>query len=70
MKVTIKLSGHILFPTLGAMPDLKKYVAVIKEIKSLGHDPFVVVGGGEPARTTSGWQGSRGLMNRHAIRSG
>jgi uridylate kinase len=50
MKVTIKLSGHILFPTLGATPDLKKYVAVIREVKTLGHDPFVVVGGGEPAR--------------------
>jgi len=50
MKVTIKLSGHILFPTLGATPDLKGYVAAIKKVKALGHSPFVVVGGGEPAR--------------------
>ena len=50
LNVTIKMSGHILFPSLGAIPDLKPYVAVIKELKSLGHSIYVVVGGGEPAR--------------------
>lgn len=50
MNVTIKLSGHVLFPSLHTLPDLKPYAAVIKEIKSLGYLPHVVVGGGEPAR--------------------
>lgn len=50
MKVTIKLSGHVLFPSLEVQPNLEPYVAVIKEIKSLGHSPYVVVGGGAPAR--------------------
>jgi uridylate kinase len=50
MNVTIKLSGHVLFPSLGATPDLKGYVTAIKEVKAIGHNPFVVVGGGEPAR--------------------
>ncbi|MGQ9760103.1 MAG: UMP kinase [Candidatus Methanomethylicaceae archaeon] len=48
--MTIKLSGHVLFSSLSALPDLKAYANVIKEIKSLGHLPHVVVGGGEPAR--------------------
>lgn len=50
MKVTIKLSGHILFPSLEVQPNFKPYADVIKEIKSLGHLPYVVVGGGAPAR--------------------
>jgi uridylate kinase len=50
LNVTIKLSGHVLFPSLDAVPDLKGHVAVIKKIKAKGHSPFVVVGGGEPAR--------------------
>lgn len=50
MNVTIKLSGHVLFPSLDAVPDLKGHVAAIRKIKAKGHSPFVVVGGGEPAR--------------------
>jgi uridylate kinase len=50
LNVTIKLSGHVLFPSLDATPDLKGYVAAIRKIKTKGHSPFVVVGGGEPAR--------------------
>lgn len=50
LNVTIKLSGHILFPSLEVQPNLKPYVDIIKEIKSLGHSPYVVVGGGAPAR--------------------
>jgi uridylate kinase len=50
LNVTIKLSGHILFPKLGSTPDIKGYVKVIRELKKMGHNPFVVVGGGEPAR--------------------
>lgn len=50
MNVTIKISGHVLFPSLDATPDLKGYVAAIRKIKAKGHSPFVVVGGGEPAR--------------------
>lgn len=50
MNVTIKLSGHILFPRLGVQPALKGYVDVVKEIKAGGDNPFLVVGGGEPAR--------------------
>lgn len=50
MKVTIKLSGHILFPDLISMPDLKPYVNAIEQLKRRGHEVFVVVGGGEPAR--------------------
>lgn len=50
MNVTIKLSGHVLFPSLDAVPDLKGHVAIIKKIKAKGNSPFVVVGGGEPAR--------------------
>jgi len=50
LKVTIKLSGHILFPSLEVQPNFKPYADVIKEIKSLGHLPYVVVGGGAPAR--------------------
>lgn len=50
MNVTIKLSGHVLFPSLGTTPDLKGYVDAIRKVKAGGHSPFVVVGGGEPAR--------------------
>lgn len=50
MNVTIKISGHVLFPSLDATPDLKGYVDTIRKIKAKGHSPFVVVGGGEPAR--------------------
>jgi uridylate kinase len=50
LNVTIKISGHVLFPSLDATPDLKGYVAAIRKIKAKGHSPFVVVGGGEPAR--------------------
>lgn len=50
MNITIKLSGHILFPKLGAPPALGDYVEVIRKVKAMGHRPFVVVGGGEPAR--------------------
>ena len=48
--VTIKLSGHVLFPSLGIFPALKGYVESITALESLGHNTFVVVGGGEPAR--------------------
>lgn len=50
MNVTIKLSGHVLFPSLDAAPDLKGHVAAIRKVKAKGHSPFIVVGGGEPAR--------------------
>ena len=50
LKITIKISGHILFPKLGAENLLKSYVEVVKELKRMGHSPFIVVGGGEPAR--------------------
>lgn len=50
MRVTIKLSGHVLFPSLDASPDLKGFAEVILKIKSRGDSPYVVVGGGEPAR--------------------
>lgn len=50
MRVTVKLSGHVLFPSLDASPDLKGFAEVILKIKSRGDSPFVVVGGGEPAR--------------------
>jgi uridylate kinase len=50
LNVTIKLSGHVLFPSLDALPDMKGYVAAIKKVKAKGHSVFVVVGGGEPAR--------------------
>jgi uridylate kinase len=48
--VTIKLSGHILFPSLGMSPALKGYVESITALEAQGHNAFVVVGGGEPAR--------------------
>jgi uridylate kinase len=50
MNITIKLSGHILFPSLGAYPALRGYVESIAELRGKGHNVFVVVGGGEPAR--------------------
>lgn len=50
MNITIKLSGHILFPKLGAQPAIKEYAGAIREIKAMDNKPFVVVGGGEPAR--------------------
>ena len=50
MNVTIKLSGHILFPSLAAKPDIKSYVKCIKEISGMGHKPSLVIGGGAPAR--------------------
>lgn len=50
LNVTIKLSGHILFPSFDVMPNLKPYAEVVKKIKSMGHIPYVVIGGGEPAR--------------------
>jgi uridylate kinase len=50
LNVTIKLSGHVLFPSLTAKPDIKSYVKSIREVKALKHNPFVVLGGGEPAR--------------------
>jgi uridylate kinase len=49
LNITIKLSGHILFPSFD-LSDLKPYAEVIKKIKSIGHMPYVVVGGGIPAR--------------------
>jgi uridylate kinase len=50
MNITIKLSGHILFPKLGDAPDLQSYADAVMKVKAMGHRPFVVVGGGEPAR--------------------
>jgi len=50
LNVTIKMSGHILFPSLGAATDLKPYVNLLKDLKKLGYNVYVVVGGGEPAR--------------------
>jgi uridylate kinase len=50
LKITIKLSGHVLFPSLEAVPDLRGHAAAIRKAKARGHSPFVVVGGGEPAR--------------------
>jgi uridylate kinase len=49
LNITIKLSGHILFPSFD-MHDLRPYAEVIKKIKSMGYMPYVVVGGGIPAR--------------------
>ncbi|MCC6012891.1 MAG: UMP kinase [Candidatus Verstraetearchaeota archaeon] len=49
MNITIKLSGHILFPSFD-MHDLRPYAEVIKKIKNMGYMPYVVVGGGIPAR--------------------
>lgn len=50
LNITIKLSGHILFPSFNTPPNLKPYAEVIKKIKSMGHAPYIVMGGGEPAR--------------------
>ncbi|MEM0216661.1 MAG: UMP kinase [Candidatus Bathyarchaeia archaeon] len=50
LNITIKLSGHVLFPSFNISPNLKPYAEVIKKIKSMGHMPYIVIGGGEPAR--------------------
>lgn len=50
MNVTIKLSGHVLFPSIESSPKFDGYADVVKSIKNSGHNPFVVVGGGWPAR--------------------
>lgn len=50
MNVTIKLSGHILFPSLDSKPDFSGYVKLVKELKAEKHNVYLVVGGGEPAR--------------------
>ncbi len=50
MNVTIKLSGHILFPSLDSQPDFSGYVKLVKELKAEKHNVYLVVGGGEPAR--------------------
>jgi len=50
MNITIKISGHIIFPSLSSTSKFKGYVDCIKAVKELGHTPFIVMGGGEPAR--------------------
>ncbi|MEN3035851.1 MAG: UMP kinase [Candidatus Methanosuratincola petrocarbonis] len=50
LRVTIKLSGHVLFPTLDMQAKISEYVGVIKELVSSGHEVNIVVGGGAPAR--------------------
>jgi len=50
LNITIKMSGHVLFPSLGAPPDLGAYASAVRDVRELGNRPFVVVGGGEPAR--------------------
>lgn len=50
MNITIKLSGHIIFPSLSATSKFKGYIDCIKAVKELGHNPFIVMGGGEPVR--------------------
>lgn len=50
MNITIKLSGHILFPALDSMQNIVDYANVIKELVMRGNRVFVVVGGGAPAR--------------------
>lgn len=50
LRITIKLSGHVLFPALGTQANVFEYAKVIKELLSKGHEVNVVVGGGAPAR--------------------
>ncbi|MDI9644769.1 MAG: UMP kinase [Candidatus Verstraetearchaeota archaeon] len=50
MKITIKLSGHILFPAMDTLPQIKDYATVIRELVKKGDHVSVVVGGGAPAR--------------------
>jgi uridylate kinase len=50
LNVTIKLSGHILFPSLDSQYDLSGYVDLVRRLKADGHNVYLVVGGGEPAR--------------------
>lgn len=50
MNITIKLSGHILFPSLGSSPLFNGYVKSILALKKQNNNLFLVVGGGEPAR--------------------
>ena len=50
MNITIKLSGHILFPSLSASSAFKGYVESILKLRRAGNSLFIVVGGGEPIR--------------------
>ncbi|HIH50649.1 MAG: UMP kinase [Candidatus Micrarchaeaceae archaeon] len=50
MNITIKLSGHILFPSLNASSAFKGYVESILRLRKAGNALFIVVGGGEPGR--------------------
>jgi len=50
LNVTIKISGHILFPSLDSQYDLSGYVDLVRRLKADGHGVYLVVGGGEPAR--------------------
>ncbi|MBC7120574.1 MAG: UMP kinase [Candidatus Methanosuratus sp.] len=50
MRITIKLSGHVLFPTMDAQPRVSEYAKTIRGVVSKGHEVHIVVGGGAPAR--------------------
>ncbi|MDH7555997.1 MAG: UMP kinase [Candidatus Methanosuratincola sp.] len=50
MKITVKLSGHVLFPTIDTQARISEYAGIVKELVSKGHEVNVVVGGGAPAR--------------------
>jgi uridylate kinase len=50
LKITIKLSGHVLFPTFDKQARFLEYADIVKELVSKGQEVNVVVGGGAPAR--------------------
>lgn len=50
LKITVKLSGHVLFPTIDTQARISEYAGIVKELVSKGHEVNVVVGGGAPAR--------------------
>jgi len=49
MKIVLKLSGHLLFPSI-AHEKVALYAQVIKSLLEMGHKVHAVVGGGLPAR--------------------
>jgi len=50
LRITIKLSGHVLFPTLDTQTRISEYAEIVKKLALEGHEVNVVVGGGAPAR--------------------
>ena len=50
MRVTVCLGGSVIAPTVPDVGRIRSAAAVIRKLKTLGHEVLVVVGGGKPSR--------------------